>query len=148
MRNIHSKWCGKVHRFMFLVLLPTLVISFLSPILVCLWCYDLFAGVLNATVTTVVPWGRSFISASGYLLWRIEGRGTFAQNRTGDVLRFFLLFPLSSTDHRQYWSWKGHGNICAVCSTQSQMSWPHRTFALSLPSPDNWSHGWGHPCYL
>lgn len=65
------------------------------------------------------PWGSSFISASGCLLGRIQSRGTFTQNRTGAILRFFLLFPLSSTDHRQYWSWTGHGNICLCCAFYS-----------------------------
>lgn len=146
MRSIHSKWCVKVH------VSCALANPYCYPFCLPSWCV---CGVMISLLVSWTlpwplwfPWGSSFISASGYLLWRIEGRGTFAQNRTGDILRFFLLFPLSSSDHRQYWPWAGHGNICAVCSTQSQMSWPHRTFALSLPSPDNWSHGWRHPCYL
>lgn len=122
---------------------------FCLPILVCLCSYDLFAGVLNATPTTVVPLGQLIRLPLAIFYEELRVKVPSLRTELGTFLdsSFSPLCPVLTTK-RQYWSWTGHGNTCAVHSTQSQMSWPHRTFALSLPSPDNWSHGWGHPCYL
>lgn len=110
-----------------------LLLPFLSPILVCLWCLERYPdhGGSPRAAHSSLP------LAIFYEKLRIEVPSL--RTELGHSSSFSSLCPVLTTDSTD------HGQameifVCAVHSTQSQMSWPHQTSALSLPSPDNWSH--------